>query len=107
MTSPDSHPQPTHVKRHLALATAMACMTAATGAAEWFPKFEDLRPKWQTLTTGASTEKVIEIMGPASNRVETQSMGVPHLVLMWRDIKGQSFQARFIAGHLYAKRVTE
>lgn len=46
-------------------------------------------------------------MGSPSGRTETLTMGVPHLSLEWKDIRGYRYSARFLAGRLYAKEMTD
>lgn len=69
-------------------------------------RFEDLRPKWDCLGLGTTVETVVQVMGSPSARTETQTLGVPYLRLEWKDIS-RHYSARFVAGRLYAKEMTD
>ena len=89
----------------------MAVLVALPGAATAFdlslPKFEDLREKWASVGLGLSPELVQQVMGSPNGRTDTQTMGVPHLTLAWKDIRGYHYTAKFLAGRLYAKEMSD
>lgn len=92
----------------LAAATAsLALPTAAQAIDLALPKLEDLREKWAAVGIGATDALVIQVMGSPNGRTETQTMGVPHMTLEWKDIKGFRYAARFLGGRLYAKEMTD
>lgn len=91
----------------LAMCAATALPTAALAIDLTLPKFEDLRAKWETVGLGLAPELVVQLMGSPNGRTETQTMGVPHLALEWKDIKGNHYTAKFLAGRLYAKEMTD
>ena len=91
----------------LGLAAGLAMAQTAHALDLGLPKLEDLRPKWDSLGLGTTAETVVQVMGSPSGRTETQAMGVPHLLLEWKDIKGLHYSARFLAGRLYAKEMTD
>lgn len=71
------------------------------------PRFEDLRPRFEAVALGMTPEEVVRAMGGSPNgRTETQTMGVPHLTLEWRDFTNQ-YVTRFLAGRLYFKQSTD
>ena len=92
-------------------ASAMCAATTLPNAAVaidlTLPKFEDLRAKWESVGLGLAPGLVVQLMGSPNGRTETQTMGVPHLALEWKDIKGNQYTAKFLAGRLYAKKVTD
>ena len=98
-------------------AAALATLTALTSSSQalaldlgfglGLPKLEDLRPKWDAVGLGTSADLVIQLMGGPNGRTETQTMGVPHLTLDWKDIRGYRYTARFLGGRLYAKEMTD
>ena len=94
------------------LAAAAMCATTALPTAALaldltLPKFEDLRAKWESVGLGLAPELVVQLMGSPNGRTEIQTMGVPHLALEWKDIKGNHYTAKFLAGRLYAKEMTD
>lgn len=95
---------------HWAMALAVVGALPARDASALdftLPRFEDLRPKWAALSLGQRPELVLTLMGEPSGRTETVTAGVPHLVLVWKDIRGQQYTARFLAGYLYAKQFSD
>jgi len=89
------------------MCAATALPSAALAIDLTLPRFEDLRAKWETVGLGLAPELVVQLMGSPNGRTETQTMGVPHLALAWKDIKGNHFTAKFLAGRLYAKETTD
>ena len=90
-----------------ALGTGLAPTGNALALDFSLPKLEDLREKWAAVGLGATDALVIQAMGNPNPRTETQTMGVPHLTLGWKDIRGFRFSARFLAGRLYAKEMSD
>ena len=93
-----------------ALAGALASLSAPFEAQALdlsLPKFEDLRAKWESVGLGATDALVVQVMGTPNGRTETQTMGVPHVTLEWKDIKGYRYAARFLGGRLYAKEMSD
>lgn len=91
-----------------ALLTSLGLTLAGSAAALdlGLPRFEDLRPRFETVTVGMMPEEAIRTMGKPNGRTETEMMGVPHLELEWRDVSNQ-YIARFVAGRLYFKKSTD
>lgn len=104
-------PQQLRSTRRALLAMAASTVLAMPGAASaldlTLPKFEDLREKWASVGLGLVPELVQQLMGSPNGRTETQTMGVPHLTLEWKDIRGNRYTAKFLAGRLYAKEMTD
>ena len=98
--------------RRRALLASLACGLALNGpVARAFdfslPSFEDLRPKWAAVSVGDSIDQVQQRMGSPNTRTETQVLGVPQTALAWKDVRGYRYTARFLAGLLYAKELTD
>lgn len=93
-----------------ALAAGLATLALLRPAAALdlgLPRFEDLRPRFEAVTMGMTPEEVVRAMGSGPNgRTETQTMGVPHLTLVWRDFSNQ-YVVRLLAGRLYFKQSTD
>lgn len=90
-----------------ATAVSLALPTAAQAIDFSLPKLEDLREKWSNVGMGATDALVVQVMGSPNGRTETQTMGVPHMTLEWKDIKGFRYTARFLGGRLYAKQASD
>lgn len=86
----------------LGLAAAQPTLALDLG----LPSFEDLRPKFEAVILGMTPEEAVRSMGNPRGRTETQTMGVPHLTLEWRDMS-YLYTARFLAGRLYFKQSTD
>lgn len=91
---------------HFAVLPALALQAAQASAFD-LPRFDDLRPKWEVVTEGDSIEQVVLRMGNPNRRNETRVLGVSRVDLTWKDIRGPLYTARFFAGRLYAKEVTD
>lgn len=92
--------------RSFGVVLAMALPLSAA-AIDWtIPRFEDLQPKWAHVEAGQSPAAVALVMGEPTARTETVVAGVNCLELEWKDIKGNRYTAKFVAGRLYAKQVT-
>lgn len=95
--------------RRSVLAAGLAALALSLPAAAFnftLPRFEDLRPRFDTVKLGASPEDAERALGKPHSRTETQAMGVPHVTLTWRDLSNH-YEARFLAGHLYFKQSTD
>lgn len=79
----------------------------AQAAALDLPRLDDLRPKWDAVSEGDSIEQVVLRMGNPNRRNEVRTLGISRTDLVWRDIRGPLYTARFLAGRLYAKEVNE
>jgi hypothetical protein len=92
-------------------ALAVLAATLPGGGAHAFdlsiPKLEDLRPKWDAVGLGDTADEVIQRMGSPNGRTEVQTMGLAQLTLEWKDVRGWHYTARFLAGRLYAKEMTD
>ena len=89
------------------LALSMTAPTSALALDLTLPKFEDLRAKWASVEMGHTPALVVQLMGGPNGRTEAVTAGVERLELEWKDIKGNHYTARFLAGRLYAKQVTD
>lgn len=108
MTPETTMPQP--VTRRLFLQSAALPALAwpvAQAVAIDLPRLDDLRPKWDAVSEGDSIEQVVLRMGNPNRRSEVRTLGVSRTDLVWRDIRGPHYTARFFAGRLYAKEVTD
>lgn len=90
----------------LGLAVGLPVAHTAHALELGLPRFEDLRPKWDGLGLGTTVETVVQVMGSSSGRTETQTLGVPYLLLEWKDMS-RRYRAHFVAGRLYAKEMTD
>jgi len=86
---------------------ALAGSDAALALDFSLPKLEDLRDKWATVGLGASAALVIKAMGEPNGRTETETLGLQRMTLEWKDIKGFRYTARFLAGRLFDKQMTD
>jgi len=92
----------------LGLAVASLAVCHQAQAVDFsLPKLEDLGEKWAAVGLGDSDAQALKAMGGANGRTETQTMGVAHLTLEWKDIKGFRYTARFLAGRLYLKQISD
>lgn len=101
---------PVALSRRLLLqgaALSALALHAHQAAALDLPRLDDLRPKWEAVSEGDSVEQVVQRMGSPNRRTEARTLGVSRVDLVWRDIRGQLYTARFFAGRLYAKEVTD
>ena len=99
---------PTSRRQFLHASTiASATLAALPATAFDLPRFDDLRPKWEQVAMGDTPEQVVLRMGNPNRRSEQQLMGVVRLDLVWKDIRSQQYTARFLAGRLYAKDMTD
>jgi hypothetical protein len=87
------------------IAPATLGWPAAQAQAFELPRFEDLRPRWNTLSEGDSLDQVLRQMGPPNRRSEVRTLGVSRTDLVWKDIRGNVYTARFLVGRLFAKEV--
>ena len=90
-----------------ALALSISVPTSALALDLTLPKFEDLRPKWASVEMGHTSAVVVQLMGDPNSRTESVTAGVERLELQWKDIKGNHYTAKFLAGRLYAKQITD
>lgn len=70
-------------------------------------RLEDLRDKWASVGPGASAALVVKAMGEPNTRTETETLGVQRMTLEWKDILGFRYTARFLAGYLFDKQMTD
>jgi len=109
-TMPTENPMSTiHIRRQALLATALTglALLCRPAAAIDLPRLDDLRPKWDAVALGDTPEQVLQRMGNPNRRTELQTLGVARLDLVWKDIRGPLYTARFLAGRLYAKEMTD
>lgn len=91
----------------VAVALAMVAPISANAFDLRLPKLEDLRPKWANVEMGQTPAVVVQVMGDPSARTESEIAGIARLDLEWKDIKGNHYTAKFLAGRLFAKQVTD
>ena len=100
----------THPARRLLLqraALSALALPAVPAVAFDLPRLDDLRPKWEAVSEGDSIEQVLLRMGNPNRRNEARTLGVSRVDLVWKDIRGPLYTARFLAGRLYAKEVAD
>lgn len=65
--------------------------------------FEDLLPKFQSLSMGQTMAEVVTIMGKPSAIEANEYVGIAIHLITWTNLRGQRFSARFVHGRLASK----